>query len=191
MALEATPCPRYERGALPLGRRLNRCRPLALASLPIDWLRERDSNSRPWANEAPALPTELSRVRCVFDAVSASFVAFSATATDAILWPGAAAGTVAAAGGLLDTCCEFSNLRELIVFTGSSSWVRTSDILINSQALYRLSYRGMDIWLRGQGSNLRTVLDGLQRINSASSYQLEHPGIVSAADPAGREPTLH
>jgi hypothetical protein len=26
--------------------------------------------------------------------------------------------------------------------TGSPGWTRTSDILINSQALYRLSYRG-------------------------------------------------
>ena len=40
-----------------------------------------------------------------------------------------------------------------------------------------LNPQALAIWLREQGSNLRTVLDGLQRINSASSYQLEHLGI--------------
>ena len=32
---------------------------------------------------------------------------------------------------------------ELIETVGSPGWTRTSDILINSQALYRLSYRGV------------------------------------------------
>ena len=30
-----------------------------------------------------------------------------------------------------------------VLFVGSSSWARTSDIMINSHALYRLSYRGI------------------------------------------------
>src|SRR5436189_6477929 len=34
-------------------------------------------------------------------------------------------------------------LQKLVVVVGSPGWARTSDFLINSQALYRLSYRGM------------------------------------------------
>ncbi len=30
-----------------------------------------------------------------------------------------------------------------LFFNGSPSWTRTSDILINSQTLYQLSYRGI------------------------------------------------
>jgi hypothetical protein len=34
-------------------------------------------------------------------------------------------------------------LQELLAVIGSPGWARTSDILINSQALYRLSSRGV------------------------------------------------
>lgn len=34
---------------------------------------------------------------------------------------------------------------EVLRKVGSPGWTRTSDILINSQALYRLSYRGVSV----------------------------------------------
>ena len=34
---------------------------------------------------------------------------------------------------------------EVFESIGSPGWARTSDILINSQALYRLSYRGVTL----------------------------------------------
>lgn len=37
--------------------------------------------------------------------------------------------------------------------TGSPTWARTTDKLVNSQLLYQLSYRGMNI---GAGSRVRT-----------------------------------
>ena len=38
---------------------------------------------------------------------------------------------------------EKSTCKLQVLFSGSSSWARTSDIMINSHALYRLSYRGI------------------------------------------------
>ena len=45
---------------------------------------------------------------------------------------------------------------ELLRKVGSPGWTRTSDILINSQALYRLSYRGMPV-NRRDGNNSTVV----------------------------------
>src|SRR5438067_12048543 len=38
---------------------------------------------------------------------------------------------------------ERGSASEVCVVVGSPGWARTSDFLINSQALYRLSYRGV------------------------------------------------
>ena len=50
---------------------------------------------------------------------------------------------------------DLDGRSEVFVVIGSPGWARTSDILINSQALYRLSYRGvtpctreLETWLK-------------------------------------------
>ena len=40
-------------------------------------------------------------------------------------------------------CPDLGGISELLEVVGSPGWARTSDFLINSQALYRLSYRGV------------------------------------------------
>src|SRR5438093_11111381 len=42
-------------------------------------------------------------------------------------------------------CRGRGSASELVVEVGSPGWARTSDPLINSQVLYRLSYRGMPL----------------------------------------------
>ena len=67
---------------------------------------------------------------------------------------------------------------------GSPSWVRTSDLRINSPSLYRLSYRGILEHLAVQfkfclGSPSWVRTSDL-RINSPSLYRLSYRGIKTA-----------
>ena len=50
--------------------------------------------------------------------------------------------------------CSAAELHEIKLMTGSPTWFRTTDLLVNSQALCRLRYRGND-WRLVTDSNGR------------------------------------
>ena len=51
--------------------------------------------------------------------------------------------TPAASPSAARACRNRGGIAEVVVVVGSPGWARTSDFLINSQALYQLSYRGV------------------------------------------------
>ena len=72
------------------------------------------------------------------------------------------------------------------VFCGSPNWARTSDIMINSHALYRLSYGGSykisQISLRISSK----IQSNVRYLNVRSHYRLSYGGMTRA----GIEPAL-
>ena len=60
-------------------------------------------------------------------------------------------------------------------FYGSSSWARTSDIMINSHALCQLSYRGIYVYTKDNGNFVHRYLLCCCRFRQLSAFPGSHP----------------
>src|SRR5207249_1818465 len=119
--------------------------------------------------------------------------AFVARHDDAIRPPRAGApsrGGQPSGGAHQLTVCRNANARinarafrtsevvsELLEVVGSPGWARTSDFLINSQALYRLSYRGVmgaDAMRTNLTANFSGTCERARSAPSGSCRRIEH-----------------
>src|SRR2546422_4935832 len=83
-------------------------------------------------------------------------------------------------------CRGRGRASELVVEVGSPGWARTSDPLINSQVLYRLSYRGTFVSGTAWYPISRRPSSRGERLRRVGVRTARLEGVGSAGRPAGR-----
>ncbi len=83
-------------------------------------------------------------------------------------------------------CRGRGSVSELVVEVGSPGWARTSDPLINSQVLYRLSYRGTFVSGTAMVPDLAAALQPRGRLRRVGVRAARLEGVGSAGRPARR-----